>query len=504
MINRKSVLAALLEKRELAKQHIDSYNNFIAHGLQEVIDETKEIETDAGYNIRFGKIQVGNPEIHEADGTRRIIYPLEARLRNLNYFAPMTLEMGLIKVSEDGSREELPMEEVHIGQMPVMLRTRICNLTDKEGNILGSKELIKLGEDPLDPGGYFIVNGSERMLVTIEDLAPNKIILEKGERYSNISELAKVFSKRGGFRALTTVQRRRDGEITVSFPSMPGEIELVTVMKALGMESDQDIVNGISDDSEIIEQLLENLEGHEEIVSQADALDVIGKKVAHGQTQEYRLLRAEQVIDRYFLPHLGVEKGDRLRKAYYLAKMVERIFELAFERRREDDKDHYGNKRLRLAGNLMDDLFRISFYTLTKDMKYQLERQLVRGKEPSVHTAVRQDVLTERIRHALATGNWSGGRTGVSQLLDRTTFMSLVSHLRRVTSPLSRSQPHFEARDLHPTQFGRVCPTETPEGPNCGLVKNLALGASFTTGVEDKVVEESVYSLGVVPIRREK
>jgi len=504
MVNRKLILAALLEKRELAKQHIDSYNDFIGHGLQEVINETKEIETDVGYNIVFGKISVGRPEIYEADGTRRIIYPFEARLRNLNYFAPIMLEMGLVRVYEDGTREPLPMEEVCIGQLPVMLRSRICNLTDDSGNVLSREELIKRGEDPLDPGGYFIVNGSERMLVIIEDLAPNKIILEKGERYSNVSELAKVFSKRGGFRALTTVQRKRDGSITVAFPSLPGEVHLITMMKALGMESDEDIVKSISEDAEIVEQLLENLEEAAEIASQEDALDAIGKKVAHGQTREYRLLRAAQVVDRYFLPHLGVEKEDRLRKAYYLAKMVERIFELAFERRREDDKDHYGNKRLRLAGNLMDDLFRISFYTLTKDMKYQLERQIVRGKEPSVHTAVRQDVLTERIRHALATGNWTGGRTGVSQLLDRTTFMAVVSHLRRVTSPLSRSQPHFEARDLHPTQFGRACPTETPEGPNCGLVKNLALGASFTTGIEDSAVEEAVYNLGVVPIRREK
>jgi DNA-directed RNA polymerase subunit B" len=207
-------------------------------------------------------------------------------------------------------------------------------------------------------------------------------------------------------------------------------------------------------------------------------------------------------VDRYLLPHLGVEEPDRLRKAYYLGRMVERVFELGFNKRTVDDKDHYSNKRLRLAGDLLDDLFRVSFYNLTRDMKYQLERQVARGKEPSIQTAVRRDVLTERIRHALATGNWVGGRTGVSQLLDRTTYMSVVSHLRRVISPLSRSQPHFEARDLHPTQFGRICPTETPEGPNCGLVKNLAISTELSTGIGSENVEKVLSGLEVTPIHK--
>jgi DNA-directed RNA polymerase subunit B" len=347
-----------------------------------------------------------------------------------------------------------------------------------------------------------IVNGSERMLVTIEDLAPNKIILEKSERYSKVTEVAKVFSKRGGFRALTTVQRGKDGMITISFPSVPESLPLIVIMKALGLETDKEIVTAISSEPEIVQKLLENLEEYLDIKNSDDAIEVIGKKVAHGQTAEYRVKRAAQVIDRYFLPHLGVESEDRLRKAYYLGRMVERVFELAFNKRTVDDKDHYANKRLRLAGDLLDDLFRVSFYNLARDMKYQLERQAARGKEPSIQTAVRRDVLTERIRHALATGNWVGGRTGVSQLLDRTTYMSVVSHLRRVISPLSRSQPHFEARDLHPTQFGRICPTETPEGPNCGLVKNLAISTELSTGSRATDVEKVLTELEVTPIHK--
>jgi len=148
----------------------------------------------------------------------------------------------------------------------------------------------------------------------------------------------------------------------------------------------------------------------------------------------------------------------------------------------------------------MEDLFRVAFNRLTRDIKYQLERASMRNRELNVITTVRSDVLTERMLHPLATGNWVGGRTGVSQLLDRTDYMATLSHLRRVISPLSRAQPHFEARDLHATQWGRICPSETPEGPNCGLVKNFAQGVELSTGVEyyDDIKKTLSY-LGVVP-----
>lgn len=489
----KSIMHAFLAKRELVRQHIDSYNDFIENRLQEIINDTGKIETDIGYEVRLGKIRVDNAEVIEADGSKNRVMPMEARLRNLSYFSPIYLEMTPVK---DGKEAET--EVVKIGMLPTMLKSKICNLY----GLSDTKLITKAGEDPLDPGGYFIVNGSERVLVTIEDLAPNKIMLERNEKYTKVTEVAKVFSKRSGFRALVAVERDKDGLIGVSFPSVPGKLPFIILMRALGMETDQEIVSTISEDPEILQTVLENLEEYLDIKTTEAAIEIIGKKVAAGQTREYRLKRAEQVIDRYMLPHIGVNPEDRIRKAYYLGRMVVRVIELALGRREPDDKDHYANKRLRLAGDLMEDLFRVAFYNLTRDMKYQLERAVVRGKEPSVQTAVRADVLTERIRHALATGNWVGGRAGVSQLLDRTNYMSVLSHLRRVISPLSRSQPHFEARDLHPTQWGKICPSETPEGPNCGLVKNLAISSEFSTGVEDSAVESILYDLGIRPIRK--
>jgi DNA-directed RNA polymerase subunit B len=162
-----------------------------------------------------------------------------------------------------------------------------------------------------------------------------------------------------------------------------------------------------------------------------------------------------------------------------------------------NDKDHYANKRVRLAGDLVEDLFRVSMQQLARDLKYQLERHHNRKRELRINACLRPDVLTQKIMHALATGNWVGGRSGVSQLLDRTTYLAALSHMRRVTSPLVRSQPHFEARDLHPTQWGRLCPNETPEGQNCGLVKNASQMIDVSEEVHENEVKQLLSEAGV-------
>ena len=193
-----------------------------------------------------------------------------------------------------------------------------------------------------------------------------------------------------------------------------------------------------------------------------------------------------------------------MKKAVFLGRMSREVLELHVGDRKPDDKDHYANKRLKLAGNLMEELFRSGLQALLNDMKYQMERSYSKRKENRVHHAVRRDVLTNKIMHAMATGNWTGGRAGVSQLLDRTCNMSTLSHLRRVISPLTRSQPHFEARDLHPTQFGRLCPNETPEGQNCGLVKNLALMVDVSENVPNQIIMDSIANLDIQDIDKAK
>lgn len=457
------------------QHHIDSFNKFVDYGLQKIIDEQRIIETDIEDTyLKLGKIRVEHPVVKEADGAIEKLYPNEARLRNLSYSGPLYLEMSVVK---DGVESDVM--EAKIGQLPIMVKSKICNLPG-----LSETEKIRYGEDPLDPGGYFIIGGTERVVMTLEDLAPNKILVEYGERYGDTIEVAKVFSQKRGYRALVIVERGRKSLLEVSFPSISGRVFFITLMRALGIVTDEDIVNAVSSDPEIIKFMLENLE-EAEVETQEEAIEKIGARVAAGQAKEYQIKRANYVIDRYLFPHLGNDMRDRVSKAHFLARMAESCFELALGKRSEDDKDHYANKRLKLAGDLMEDLFRVSFNRLARDIKYQLERANMRNRELNVATIVRADVLTDRLQHPLATGNWVGGRTGVSQLLDRNDYISTLSHLRRVISPLSRAQPHFEARDLHATQWGRLCPSETPEGPNCGLVKNFAEMVELSTGIEE-------------------
>ena len=454
--------------------------------------------------IELGKIRIGRPIVYEANGSQTESIPMMARLRNMTYSAPIYLEFTIV---EEGMEIEEVEEE--IGNMPVMVKSMLCNLhrhylTGEGSSDDDYKNALKIkGEDPQDPGGYFIVNGTERVLVCLEDLAPNRVMVECEQRYQRQTELAKVFSQREGFRALTVVEKKKDGIIQVSIPVASGQVPLAVLMMALGMESADDIMEAITNDPEMQNLILANIEeihSTEGIYTTQEALEYMERRFAAGQSKEYRKKRINYILDNTLLPHLSTTYEARLKKAVFLGRMAREVLELNHGQRKPDDKDHYANKRLKLAGNLMEELFRSGLQALLNDMKYQMERSYSKRKENRIHHAVRRDVLTNKIMHAMATGNWTGGRAGVSQLLDRTCNMATLSHLRRVISPLTRSQPHFEARDLHPTQFGRLCPNETPEGQNCGLVKNLALMVDVSENLPDAQIREILDELDIHPI----
>ena len=454
--------------------------------------------------IELGKIRIGRPIVYEANGSQTESIPMMARLRNMTYSAPIYLEFTIV---EEGMEIEEVEEE--IGNMPVMVKSMLCNLhrhylTGEGSSDDDYKNALKIkGEDPQDPGGYFIINGTERVLVCLEDLAPNRVMVECEQRYQRQTELAKVFSQREGFRALTVVEKKKDGIIQVSIPVASGQVPLAVLMMALGMESADDIMEAITNNPEMQNLILANIEeihSTEGIYTTQEALEYMERRFAAGQSKEYRKKRINYILDNTLLPHLSTTYEARLKKAVFLGRMAREVLELYRGQRKPDDKDHYANKRLKLAGNLMEELFRSGLQALLNDMKYQMERSYSKRKENRIHHAVRRDVLTNKIMHAMATGNWTGGRAGVSQLLDRTCNMATLSHLRRVISPLTRSQPHFEARDLHPTQFGRLCPNETPEGQNCGLVKNLALMVDVSENLPDAQIREILDELDIHPI----
>ncbi len=477
----KLLLMKFFESRGFVGHHIDSFNHFIEYGLQKIVDEVGEIVPDilpAGVNdlkIKFGKVWVERPVFREADGSKRSILPMEARLRNLTYQAPIYMEMSLVV---DGNERE--PEIIHIGDLPIMLKSKVCNLYG-----LGPNELIKAGEDPYDPGGYFIVNGTERVIVAVEDLAPNRIFVEE-QSNSPYPFVAKVFSDDGQYNIQHLFERSKEGMIEVSFSRMK-RIPFVILMKALGVTKDKDIFEMVGDER-FYSDLYLNLYETREIKKQDDALEFIGRKLGI-TTPERRVEGAIEMLDRFFFPHLGHRPDDMKVKAYYLAKVVKKLLLVSHGYIKPDDKDHYKNKRLKLAGPLMENLFRNVFRMLVGDIKYNFEKIVKRGKIPPIQSVVRSQFLTQRIRSAMATGEWTAERHGISQHMDRLNYDATVSFLRKVASLLSSAREAFEARDLHPTHWGKLCTSETPEGTNIGLRKNLAITAEITTGVED---EESV------------
>ncbi|AJF60324.1 MAG: DNA-directed RNA polymerase subunit B'' [Candidatus Diapherotrites archaeon] len=479
------LINAYYSNRNFAQMEIDSFNQFIDKKLDEILLENRTITPKIEeVKIELDKIEVLKPRIVEADGSPRTNFlPMEARTRNRTYSGPIFLQMKLLRrdVEQD-------LRRAYIGELPIMLKSNRCWLEGKT-----EEELIDLGEDPKDFGGYFIINGSEKALMTQEVLASDRVLVSEQSQEKIIAE---VISTKGAFKGRVRIIRNPDGVLNVTFPASPRKLKLFVLLKALGLGKSDDIIEAFGTRLEAQNDVLINLETLL-VRSEKEALDKIGKYVAPGQVEDYRLRRAQEVIDAFLLPHIGQEPKDRLAKAYYLIMMANKAIERAHNLRQEDDKDHYANKRLELSGKLMEHLFRYAFKYFVKDLKFQIDRTVTRRRKLNISTIVRPGAVTERIRFAMSTGNWIGRATGVSKFMDRINYLSPLTDLRKVKSPLDKNRELYEARDVHGTHWGRLCAIETPDGPQCGLVKNLAMMAEVTTESEEAPVEKMLRDMGV-------
>ncbi len=491
-MNSRVLIKKYFDENSFVKSSIESFNYFIEHELQHIIDENRTVEPTIippnveSFNIRLDKIWVTKPEITEADGSKRNIYPVEARLRKISYAAPVFLEVS--SHINGVQRETLTTQ---IGSLPIMLKSSFCHL-----NKLSRDEIIQKGEDPEDAGGYFVINGTERVLVNIEDLAPNHFMVEEASGPSPY--VGKVFSESGSYKIPHSIERMKDGIFYLSFTRVR-RIPLIIVIKALGLMKDEDIVTAVSKEKQY-DEILINLFEYVTIKTVDDAMDWIAKHMGISQPKDVRMERVAELLDRYLLPHIGLKKEDRAMKAFNLCKLLHKYMAVANQEVPVDSKDHYMNKRVKLAGELLADLFRVNLKVLIGDMLYNFQRIVKRGKFPSIKVIIREKLLTSRIYSSMATGSWVGGRKGISQRIQRLNFLNTVSHLQRVVSPLSSTQENFEARELHPTHLGRLCPSETPEGTNIGLRKNFALLASVTRPTDEQDILKFLKTAGLKPV----
>lgn len=495
-LKKRIVLGSYFNEKSLVQESIESFNNLIDKELHIIIEENGDIEPTIiphnidDFKIRFDKIWVTMPEITEADGSKRVVYPIEARLRKLTYSAPIYIE---VSAHINGIQRESFTTQV--GNLPIMLKSKNCHLSK-----LNKEELIERGEDPDDPGGYFIINGTEKAIVNIEDLAANKLLVEK-DSLGPSKFVGKLFSEFGSYKIPHQLERMKDGIFYLSFTRVK-RVPVVVILKALGLLKDEDIMRFSTDHIEDENtEILINLYDSVLIKNEEEALDFIAKKIGITQSKEIRVERMKEILDKYLLPHLGVTPEDRLFKAYNLCKMIKRYQRVASGERKPDDKDHYMNKRLKMPGDLLADLIRVNLKVLIGDLLYNFQRIVKRGKFPSIKVVIRDKLLTSRIYSSMATGNWAGGRKGISQRIQRLNFLETLSHLQRVVSPLSASQENFEARELHSTHLGRLCPLETPEGTNIGLRKNLALLSNVSSSVDEEEITQALKGIGLKVLR---
>ncbi|KAI5117075.1 hypothetical protein M0805_007952 [Coniferiporia weirii] len=535
-----NVISAFFDEKGLVRQQLDSFDEFVQNTMQELVDENADLILDQQdqhtgsdkdatrrYEINFGQILLSKPTFSEADGSTQAIFPQDCRLRNLTYAAPLYIEMkkrvligqedpdsmtGEMQWVQESVGDPNEKYKATIGRVPIMLRSFFCILAG-----FTEDQLYSVNECPYDSGGYFIINGSEKVLIAQERMATNHVYVFAKAQPSPINFLAEIRSavEKGGktisqfqVKMYHRGQERASGNVMkATIPYIKVDIPIWVVFRALGVISDRDILEHICfdmNDSQMLEMLKPCIDDGFVIQDREIALDFIGNRgTATGLNRERRLRYAQEILQKEMLPHVSMSEGSESKKAYFFGYMIHRLLLAALERRELDDRDHFGKKRLDLAGPLLAGLFRMLFRKLTKDVYRYLQKCVESHKEFNINLAVKTQTITNGLKYSLATGNWGdqkksmSTKAGVSQVLNRYTYASTLSHLRRCNTPLGREGKIAKPRQLHNTHWGMVCPAETPEGQACGLVKNLALMATISVGSYSAPVIEFLEEWGL-------
>ena len=461
-------------------------------------------DTDPTFYLRYLNVYVGRPCVEE-DYIVSDVTPQQCRLRDMTYAAPISVDVEytrgkdiVVKKGKNGRGA------LTIGRMPLMLRCARCALEGKT-----EAELAALGECPLDPGGYFIVKGVEKVILIQEQLSKNRIIIDVDNR-GGVS--ASVTSSTHERKSKTHVVQK-GGRLLLKHNTFTDDVPVVVALKAMGIESDQEVVELVGAEPAMVAALTPLLLecAGMGIHTQQQALEFLGGKVRSSRPSRLRRSKADEardVLANVVLAHVAVTQFNFREKATYLAVMIRRVLEALADPSSVDDKDYYGNKRLELAGQLLSLLFEDLFKRLNADLKRQADAVLskaTRATQFDIVKCIRQDTLTAGLEYALASGNWTVKRfrmerKGVTQVLSRLSFISALGMMTRITSQFEKTRKVSGPRALQPSQWGMLCPSDTPEGESCGLVKNLALMTHVTTDEDEAPLAQLAFTLGCEPL----
>jgi DNA-directed RNA polymerase II subunit RPB2 len=513
----------------LVRHQLESYNNFVGYQIMKTIEmfNPVHIASDQDFDpnvkkhslelfITFENFNIYRPQIYENNGAIKLMFPQEARLRNFTYASAMTVDMNIKYIIRTGPTLEnvqtlyKTLHKIHIGKLPIMLKSNICVL-----NQYKHVDHNQTGECRFDAGGYFIINGSEKTVLGQERAAENKVycfnISKNNTKYHWLAEIKSVpdFKCISPKQVNMMISSKNNGfghHIHVQIPRVKQPLPLFIVFRALGIISDKEICEKIllDFDSEQNKFLLNALQASiieaNKHLTQEEAIKYItsyamftpinmDKETGARKKLEFTM----DILNNDLFPHCH----NSTEKIYFLGYMANKLLKTSFKILKVDDRDSYANKRVDLTGTLLNNLFRNYFNKLVKDMEKQIIREINNGSwkskddydnivnQTNIYKIIKSTTIENGIKRALATGdfgikNTNSNKVGVAQVLNRLTYVSSLSHARRISTPTDKSGKLIPPRKLHNTSWGFVCPAETPEGQSVGIVKNLSYMTHIT------------------------
>jgi DNA-directed RNA polymerase II subunit RPB2 len=501
----------------LVNHHLDSYNEFFNDGIKRIFREKNPIkimknqDPDTGeYNLRCNlylggkegnKLYYGKPVIFD-DNREHFMYPNEARLRNMTYGITIHYDVDVeffINNPDEPTQQKptniVTLEKIFLGRFPIMLMSDLCILKNLSPDVR-----FEMGECKNEYGGYFIIDGKEKVIVSQEKFADNMLYIKDkvNDIYSHSAEIRSVSEDASkpirtlSVRIVAPTSSLSNNQIVVVIPNVRKPIPLFILMRALGILSDKSIIEhcllDINKFSSLINFFIPSIHDAGMIFSQEVALKYIatftkGKTIPH----------ALEIITNYLLPHVG--EMNFTEKAYFIGHMVRELLFVYTMLKKPTDRDNFRFKRVELPGSLLYDLFN-EYYTLQQrnifvkiDREHYYKQGLYENNFESLITLNYRDFFSERIvengfRKAFK-GNWGAEahtkRLGVVQPLNRLSYNSALSHLRKINLPLDASAKVVGPRLLHSSQWGIIDPVDTPDGGNIGLHKHMAISAVITT-----------------------
>ena len=496
-----------------------------------------QVKREYEVSLEFRNPTLRKPTIFENNGAVLPMMPNDARQRNLTYAAPLFVDVHIsinmidnTRGGEVTTRKRL-FPNVHLGKVPVMVNSKYCLLSDQR-HIHPSQ----LGECFHDLGGYFIIQGGERVIISQERMSENRPFVFRNNRNpAKEIEVIEVKSigpdndqvpKNNAVKIVYHPKNQQIHLLKATMPRIKQDIPLFILFRALGIESDKDIRDLIigpdEDDTEFDGILYESLSEVGAISTKEEAQTWLSQHIQSWSSKSQRPLKIQDILNIELFPHIGLTEEYMYAKACFLGHITRKVLWVSSARIPKDDRDAYPNKRVDLPGFLLANLFRTFFATkMVKDIRASLNKEIHNGSwkasgnfeeilnASNINKVIKSTILEIGLKTSLATGNFGsakiGGPTkiGVSQVMNRLNFISGISHLRRISTPIEKTGKLIPPRKLHNTQWGYICPSETPEGHSVGVVKNMSSTSIVSIYSNPGVVRDYVMSLGKVRGLRE-